>query len=155
MRIGLLGLLLAVAACHAEPEQVARNYDLDFIVTPLPGAGTVRVEMKVRQDRHWLREVEFDRDPRYLSFDGDGDIELGERSIRWRVPTRSGTRAWEVRIEGRRGSSYDAYMDVYTPDRFMDFYTSLEEELFLRANPSRPIPFSQVPIVLVIGQFGL
>lgn len=112
VRISLLGLLLAVAACHAEPEQVARNYDLDFIVTPLPGAGTVRVEMKVRQDRHWLREVEFDRDPRYLNFDGDGDIEVGERSVRWRVPTRSGTLAWEVRIEGRRGSSYDAYMDV-------------------------------------------
>ena len=30
----------------------------------------------------------------------------------------------------------------------MEFYASLEEELFLRANPSRPIPFSQVPIVL-------
>ncbi len=45
-------------------------------------------------------------------------------------------------------SFYDAYLDVYSPERFMEFYTSLEEELFLRANPSRPIPFSQVPIVL-------
>ena len=43
---------------------------------------------------------------------------------------------------------YDAYLDVYSPDRFMEFYSSLEKELFLTANPSRPIPFSQVPIVL-------
>jgi len=45
-------------------------------------------------------------------------------------------------------SFYDAYLDVYSPERFMEFYTSLEEEFFLRVNPSRPIPFSQVPIVL-------
>jgi hypothetical protein len=43
---------------------------------------------------------------------------------------------------------YEAYMEVYTPDRFMEFYASIEQELFLRANPSRPIPFSPVPIVL-------
>ena len=45
-------------------------------------------------------------------------------------------------------SLYDAYLDAYSPDRFMAFYASLEEELFLRANPARPIPFSQVPIML-------
>ena len=43
---------------------------------------------------------------------------------------------------------YDAYLEAYSPGRFIDFYASLEEELCLRANPSRPIPFSQVPIVL-------
>lgn len=112
LRSALFGLLLAVAACHAEPEQVARDYDLEFRLTPLPAAGTVRVEMRVRQDRHWLRQVEFDRDPRYGGFDGDGDIDVGEQTVQWRVPTRSGTLAWEVRIESRRGSSYDAYMDV-------------------------------------------
>ena len=46
-------------------------------------------------------------------------------------------------------SLYDAYLEAYSPDRFMEFYASLEEELFLRANPVRPIPFSQVPIILV------
>ncbi len=45
-------------------------------------------------------------------------------------------------------SYYDEYLQAYTPDRFMEFYTSMGEELFLRANPSRPIPFSHVPIVL-------
>jgi hypothetical protein len=43
---------------------------------------------------------------------------------------------------------YEAYLDVYSPAVFMEFYASLEEEFFLRANPSRPIPFSQVPIIL-------
>jgi hypothetical protein len=43
---------------------------------------------------------------------------------------------------------YEAYLDAYSPAVFMEFYASLEEEFFLRANPSRPIPFSQVPIVL-------
>ncbi len=47
-----------------------------------------------------------------------------------------------------QSSFYDAYLEAYSPDRFMRFYGSLEEELFLRANPSRPIPFSHVPIVL-------
>ena len=45
-------------------------------------------------------------------------------------------------------SFYDAYLDVYSPEIFMEFYASLEEEFCLRANPSRPIPFSQVPLVL-------
>jgi hypothetical protein len=45
-------------------------------------------------------------------------------------------------------SLHDAYLDAYSPDRFMEFYASLEEEFFLRANPTRPIPFSQVPIIL-------
>lgn len=48
----------------------------------------------------------------------------------------------------KSSSFYEAYLDAYSPTVFMEFYTSLEEELFLRANPSRPIPFSQVPIVL-------
>ncbi len=43
---------------------------------------------------------------------------------------------------------YEAYLEVYTPDRFMEFYNSMVDELFLRVNPARPIPFSQVPIVL-------
>lgn len=43
---------------------------------------------------------------------------------------------------------YEAYLEAYCPDRFIEFYRSLEKEFFLRANPSRPIPFSQVPIVL-------
>jgi hypothetical protein len=47
-----------------------------------------------------------------------------------------------------RSPFYEAYLEAYSPERFMEFYTSMVEELFLGANPSRPIPFSQVPIVL-------
>jgi hypothetical protein len=51
----------------------------------------------------------------------------------------------------KSASLYEAYLDVYSPERFLEFYASLEQEFFLRANPSRPIPFSQVPIVLDPG----
>ncbi len=42
---------------------------------------------------------------------------------------------------------HEAYLERYHPDRFLDFYRSLEKELFLGANPARPIPFSHVPLV--------
>jgi len=45
-------------------------------------------------------------------------------------------------------SFHEDYLDIYSPETFMEFYASVEEELFLRANPSRPIPFSQVPLIL-------
>ena len=107
----MLGLLLAVAACHAEPDAERREYDLEFLIAPLPTEGIVRVQMKVRQNRHWLRQVEFDRDPRYVRFDADGELAIGAQSVTWSVPKRSGTLSWDVRIDNRRGASYDAYMD--------------------------------------------
>lgn len=45
-------------------------------------------------------------------------------------------------------SLYETYLRSYTPEAFMDFYASMEEELHLRANPARAIPFSQAPLLL-------
>lgn len=43
---------------------------------------------------------------------------------------------------------YEAYLEGYTPDRFMNFYLSLAEEFHLLANPSHAIPISHAPLVL-------
>ena len=43
---------------------------------------------------------------------------------------------------------YEAYLEGYSPDRFMDFYKSLAKEFHLLENPSRAIPISHVPLVL-------
>ena len=45
-------------------------------------------------------------------------------------------------------SLYETYLGSYSPERFMNFYHSMAEELFLLANPSRVIPFSQAPLIL-------
>ena len=42
----------------------------------------------------------------------------------------------------------EAYLDRYRPDRFLDFYASIQNELHLLANPGRIIPVSPVPILL-------
>ena len=42
----------------------------------------------------------------------------------------------------------EAYLERYTPQRFLGFYASLQEELHLLANPARTIPVSPVPILL-------
>ncbi len=110
--LGMIALGVAVSACHAEPKSQEREYRLDFVLSPMPESAAISVSMKVSQGRHWLREVEFDFDSRYSNFRGDGQVDIGDQTVKWFVPKRSGTLSWTVQVPNRRGSSFDAYMDV-------------------------------------------
>ncbi|MEW6443015.1 MAG: hypothetical protein AB1640_18925 [bacterium] len=48
----------------------------------------------------------------------------------------------------RAREAYEAYLEGYSPDRFLEFYNALAGELNLFANPDRAIPISPVPLLL-------
>ncbi len=48
----------------------------------------------------------------------------------------------------KTSSTYQAYLDRYSPEAYMQFYASLEKEFSLYANPARVIPISHAPLIL-------
>lgn len=111
-------LSVLVTGCGVPAEDSAADtgdgeYELEYLLTPEPAAGRVKVRMTVRQSAHLLREVRFEFNPdRYGSFTGSGEVQVEDATLRWYVPDEGGSLDWVVSARNRRNESgYDAWLD--------------------------------------------
>lgn len=87
-------------------------YRIEYLVTPLPASGEVKVTMRLIQDEFLLREVDM-RAPgsQFRNVSGDGAVSHDGVRLHWQPPENGGEISWTVTIDHRRNAqSYDAYM---------------------------------------------
>ena len=83
-------MVLGTVVCAACGTQVSDpqsssdslQYRVDYLVEPLPAEGTAKVTLRVAQSRALLRELTMRSDDRYAEFDGDGDLAVGDGTVR-------------------------------------------------------------------------
>ena len=109
-------LLLPCSACNAPASEVPTGtdplrYGLHYTLRLEPAEGRVYATAEVTQDRHLLRELSFDDDPRLDGLEGDGQVARdGDRWV-WQPPSGGGTLRWRVSVNHqRRGGGYDAWL---------------------------------------------
>lgn len=108
--------LSAVAAMAAnqddDPVDRSRVYQVTYTVTPKPNRGGVIVELRLRQPRRLLRELNMAMgsiDASSLMADGDLILE-GDRIV-WHPPENGGELRWFIPVNHIRSrGEYDAYM---------------------------------------------
>lgn len=109
-----LVLITAVNASAAGPGRPDRSlqYDIDYFVSLDQPGDTIRVELRLDQSNRLLREVVMRPNfERHSDFQGDGDIEIDERQIRWTPPASGGVLRWQVHVNHlRNDSGYDAWL---------------------------------------------
>lgn len=113
----LIGLLITTA-CGVESSESAdkpaeRVYSAHYHVTIDPVASTADVALDIEQSQYLLRELNFPAiTADYSDFSADGDLDIDDGSLQWRLPADGGTLRWRVRIAQRRGDdAYDALLD--------------------------------------------
>jgi len=116
-RWGLFFALIAVAACGVETSESAdrpakREYDAHYSLTVDPANSSVDVRLEIRQSQHLLRELRFPvLSDQFEDFQGDGEIQFDDRTLRWLIPTDGGVLHWRARVNHRRGQdAYDAWL---------------------------------------------
>lgn len=109
----LLILVFCAWQGDATSADAASRYRLDYRVSLDAEAGGARVEMRLRQPRHFLREIDMrTRGGRLSQFEGDGELSLGDGRATWLPPTNGGTLRWFAELSHRRGGDgYDAYIE--------------------------------------------
>ncbi|MDX1508465.1 MAG: hypothetical protein R3358_09315 [Woeseiaceae bacterium] len=109
-------LAAALAACGAPASESDAGdplrYDVDYRVTLRPDSATAEVRMRVRQERHLLREIQFDA-RRVGDLDADGNLVIDGDRATWTLPENGGDLSWSVRLEHRRGG--DGFDALLTP----------------------------------------
>lgn len=112
----LMICLIACAACGAttsEPEAPADPsvYRINYVLRLDPVEGIANVSMRVAQSSALLREVSFRRPDSVRDVDGDGQLAIDGKIVRWQPPPRGGSLSWQVRVSHRRnGNGHDAWL---------------------------------------------
>jgi hypothetical protein len=105
--VALLACALPAAASTADP----LVYDFDVEVELVAGRDLARVEVRVGQTAHLLKEVRW-RPRRASGFRGDGEVQTLDDGVLWRVPADGGRLRWTVPIRHLRNSKgHDAWID--------------------------------------------
>lgn len=118
----------AALVAQQAPEEL--RYRVDYRVTLDPDALGARVEMRVRQPEHYLREVDMSTlGGRLTQFEGDGELSRDAAGrINWLPPAEGGTLRWFAELAHRRnGDGYDAYIEAeWALFRFEDIIPSAD-----------------------------
>lgn len=114
----IVSCLIACVACGApasgtDGDSASFDYAVHYTITPDPDTGSVDIEMRVRQARRQLREVQFELDPkRYSSLAADGKLSTNGSEVSWLPAERGGQLSFRVSPSHKRGSGgYDALLD--------------------------------------------
>lgn len=116
LRLHALFLLL-VASCTwhstASSADSASRYRIDYRISLDPEAGGARVEMRLRQRGHFLRELNMRTlGGRLSQFEADGELSVEGDRVSWLPPIEGGTLRWFAALSHRRnGDGYDAYIE--------------------------------------------
>ncbi len=112
----LVAALACCVACGVPATEVISSgdplaYSIHYQLTPRPGFDSVDVSMHVQQNRHLLREVRFQIEPRLSNFRVDGKAVDASDEMIWQPAKSGGTLQWSVQIGHRRGGGgYDAWL---------------------------------------------
>lgn len=152
--------LFAVAVCGwpaiAGTQDEVHRYRLDYRVTPDPEARGARVEMRLRQDGYFLREVEIRTlDGRLGRFEGDGEVTVNDGRATWLPPADGGTLRWFAELAHRRnGDGYDAYIeDDWALFRFEDVIPSANTRTLRGSRSDTRVRFSLPDDWSVVTQY--
>ncbi len=109
--------LIVITACGVEPSESADSpakleYRAHYLLRVDADAASVDVALEVKQSDHLLREVRFPAlSPQIEDWDGDGEWQIDDEGLRWRVPPDGGTLRWRVKVNHQRGQKgYDAWL---------------------------------------------
>ena len=117
-RWALIFALIAVTACGVETSESAdRPTKLEYVahysLAVDPANSSVDISLEIRQSQHLLRELRFPMlSDQFEDFQGDGELQIGDGTLRWLVPTNGGTLHWRARVNHQRGQqdAYDAWL---------------------------------------------
>ena len=89
------------------------EYQVEYLISPQPALGGALIEMKIRQPRRLLREIDMQLGKIDAgSIDADGNLESDGNRVRWRPPEYGGALRWFMPIASIRSEdAYDAYID--------------------------------------------
>lgn len=127
--LALLFLVSCAWQSGASSADAASRYRIEYRVSPDPAAGGARVEMRLRQSGHFLREIDMRTlGGRLSQFEGDGELSRGDGRVTWLPPTNGGTLRWFADLSHRRnGDGYDAYIEEdWALFRFEDLIPSAD-----------------------------
>lgn len=146
-RLPTLALLLLACGpwpVGASSAEAASRYRIDYRVSLDAEAGGARVEMRLRQSGHFLREVDMRTlGGRLTQFEGDGEISRGDDRVTWLPPTDGGTLRWFAELSHRRnGDGYDAHIeDDWALFRFEDIIPSADTRTLRGAESDTQVTF--------------
>jgi hypothetical protein len=100
-------LLPAILFCNAA--LAAETYDVRFSGRFDPDAERFEAAIEVQQSRRELRVLDFSApEARFSEFRGDGVIERRGKRLVWALPPAGGRLEYVVKVDHRRGGSFDA-----------------------------------------------
>lgn len=95
----------------AAVEGAERSYGIEYVLTPEPQDGVVKVELELEQDRNLLREMRFDG-KRVTDVEGDGKLSKEGDDYVWVPPASGGSLSWQASVRHKRNNGgYDAWLD--------------------------------------------
>jgi hypothetical protein len=112
----LLALLVLFAPSAPAWGQDAPVYDLEVRAVFDPAREAVDVVLRVEQEEPLLTRLTLrfaeDWAANYSAWEADGELEVGEREVRWSVPGEGGALSYSLGLPHRRrsGTGFDAYM---------------------------------------------
>ena len=118
--MAFLTTILILTACEASATDLDSgqtagelNYKVEYLISPKPALGGALIEMKIRQPRRLLREVDMQLGKiDTASINADGDLESDGIRLKWNPPEDGGTLRWFMPIASMRSAgAYDAYID--------------------------------------------
>ena len=141
-----LALLLSCAwHSGASSADAVSRYRIDYRVSLDPEAGGARIEMRLRQTGHFLREVDMRTlGGRLAEFEGDGELSRSDDRVTWLPPSNGGTLRWFAKLSHRRnGDGYDAYIeDEWALFRFEDLIPSADTRMLRGTESDTHVTFA-------------
>lgn len=141
----LLFLVFCAWQSGASSADSSARYRIEYRVSPDPAAGGARVEMRLRQAGHLLREIDMSTlGGRLSQFEGDGELSRGDGRVTWLPPTNGGSLSWFATLSHRRnGDGYDAYIeDDWALFRFEDVIPSADTRTLRGAESETRVTFT-------------
>lgn len=112
-----LSCLIVCASCGSpasgtDGDPSSSDYSVHYVITPHPADGSVDVELRVKQSRRQLREMQFDLDEeRQSELVADGTLAIDGSRVSWLPGERGGQMSWRVEPSQKRGASgFDALL---------------------------------------------
>ena len=133
------------ASAGAQTAAGDHRYRIDYRVTLDPEARGARVELRLRQSGHFLREVNMRTlGGRLAGFEGDGEITVSDGRATWLPPQDGGTLRWFAALAHRRnGDGFDAYIERdWALFRFEDVLPSADTRTLRGSSSDTRVRFS-------------
>jgi hypothetical protein len=97
---------LLLVSLPVEAKEV--SYGATFAAHFSPADGVVEATLRIDQNDGQLRALDLNINDNHTAFDGDGELETQAGRVLWSVPRKGGALTYRVRVDSRRGATFDA-----------------------------------------------